>query len=236
MSSEKIEEYLEVLYKLTEASVPAKTTVIAKHLKIAPASVSEMLQKLSHEGYIEYSPYHGATLTKDGFRYARRIVRKHRLLECFLFNILKVRKSKVHEQACKMEHALLDDAENALCRLLKYPDVCPDDRKSIPVCDLPVSSCVECVKKGAVVLKCVKLRRTDLTPITSLKNGQKGKIVFIRGDKPVVQRLTDMGLTPGTMIEVIKSAPFQGPVKIMVRSSKVAVSRSIALKIFVSTA
>jgi DtxR family Mn-dependent transcriptional regulator len=79
-----------------------------------------MLKKLAQEKYINYSPYHGSTLTDKGTREAKKITRKHRLLETFLSDVLHIGKDKVHSQACELEHALSDEAEESLCRLLKH--------------------------------------------------------------------------------------------------------------------
>jgi|YelNatPaOPRAMG01_1025707.scaffolds.fasta_scaffold11511_5 Fe2+ transport system protein FeoA len=72
----------------------------------------------------------------------------------------------------------------------------------------------------------------NLLPLTNLQEGEKGIISFIRGGRKVIQRLTDMGLTPGTEITVTRHAPF-GPIGISVRGSELAIGRSIAMKIFV---
>ncbi len=67
------EEYLELLYELYESNQPLKTQIIADNLKVAPATVTEMLQKLEQEKYIKYKKYYGATLTEQGYRSGRRI-------------------------------------------------------------------------------------------------------------------------------------------------------------------
>jgi DtxR family Mn-dependent transcriptional regulator len=133
--SENAEEYLEVIYKLSLEERPVKTTKISKMLNIAPASVSQMIKRLETLGYIDYSPYKGVTLTEEGYAIASKITRKHRLLERFLYDVLHIKKERVHDQACEMEHSLSDDAERALCQLLEQPDECPDDEELIPVCD-----------------------------------------------------------------------------------------------------
>ena len=69
--------------------------------------------------------------------------------------------------------------------------------------------------------------------ILDLKDGQSGKISFIRGGHNVLQRLLDMGLTPSTKITLMKAAPFEGPIQISVRGSKLALGRGIASKVFV---
>ncbi|MCJ7714001.1 ferrous iron transport protein A, partial [Candidatus Bathyarchaeota archaeon] len=75
--------------------------------------------------------------------------------------------------------------------------------------------------------------KQNLISINKLKDGQFGKISFIRGGHKVLQRLLDMGLTPGTRISVLRVAPLGGPVVLAVRSSKLAIGKGIAKKVFV---
>jgi DtxR family transcriptional regulator, Mn-dependent transcriptional regulator len=233
MEQKSTQDYLKAVYGLRKNGDLVSNTQISQKLDVAPASVTEMLKKLSEEGYIKYSPYHGSTLTEKGLKEAQKITRKHRLLETFLTDILHIGKDKVHVQACAMEHALSDEAEESLCRFLKHPDTCSDDGKTIPACDLPFSSCEECIKLHALGLEEVGKRHKNLTPIQELKGGKYGKIGFIRGEHKVLQRLLDMGLTPGTKIRVVKVAPMDGPVEVLVRGSKLAIGRDIARNVFV---
>lgn len=230
-----VEEYMEALYTLTQDGKRASTTEISHRLNITPASVTEMLKKLAEKGYIEYSPYQGATLTPDGFKFAEKMARKHRLLERFLYDFLKLGKDKVHEQACEMEHVLNDETERAFCNALKQPAKCPDDDKIIPPCDFKFSTCDECQKWHGKDLSEVEKRDNYLTPMASLKERQGGTIAFIRGDNKVLRRLLDVGLTPGTRIDVTRVAPLKGPVEIAVRGSRLALGEEIAANVFVDT-
>jgi DtxR family Mn-dependent transcriptional regulator len=138
MVAEITEQYLKIIFKLTEDGGSAKTTDIASAMDIAPASVTEMLHKLADHGFIKHTAYKGAVLTPKGRRIAKKIARKHRLLERFLSDIVGVKGASGHEQACKMEHALSDEAEHNLCKILNHPEECPHGRK-IPKCDRPIS-------------------------------------------------------------------------------------------------
>ena len=122
--SENIEEYLEVLYKFGGKNTFVSTTTLSHELGIAPGSVTQMLKKLEDLGYIEYTPYKGASLTTEGIKIAQKITRKHRILEKFLKEILKIKDENIHEQACEMEHSLSDEAERAICHMLEHPDTC----------------------------------------------------------------------------------------------------------------
>lgn len=233
MTRRSVEDYLKAIYDLSQNGKPVSTNEISRTLKVAPASVTEMLKKIAEKGYIVHSPYHGTRLTSTGRRIAEKIVRKHRLLERFLHDVLKIDKVKVHDQACGMEHSLSDDAAESLCRFLRHPDRCPDDGKVIPPCDLQISSCVECLELHSKGLEEVGKHNQNLVSIGNLKQGQCGKISLIRGGYNVRQRLLDMGLTPGTKICAVRVAPLGGSVELSVRSSKVALGKGIASKVFV---
>jgi DtxR family transcriptional regulator, Mn-dependent transcriptional regulator len=233
MEQKSTQDYLKAVYNLARNGDLVSTTEISQKLDVAPASVTEMLKKLSQEGYVNYSPYHGSTLTEKGLQQAQKVTRKHRLLETFLSDVLHIGKDKVHKEACQMEHTLSDEAEESLCRLLKHPDTCSDDGKTIPACDLPFYNCEECIKLHNQGLEEVGKRNTNLISVRDLKGGKFGKISFIRGEHKVLQRLLDMGLTPGTRIKVVKVAPMDGPVELAVRGSKLALGQDIACNVFV---
>lgn len=230
--SANIEEYLETIYKISQKESSIKTSKISKDLGITQASVSEMLKKLDKMDYVEYSQYKGVKLTDKGLKAAQKVTRKHRLLERFLRDILKLKDSFLHDQACEMEHSLSDEAERAMCQVLEHPDKCPGD-SVIPACDLKFTSCDECMQRKEEEVNEVGKRNENLIPIMELKDHQKGKVSFIRGDYKVIRRLLDMGITIGAFISVIKIAPLNGPVEVAIRGSKLAIGRDIACNVFV---
>jgi len=230
--SENIEEYLETIYRLSHNGERVKTTKISKTLEIAPGSVTQMLKKLDKMGYVDYSLYQGVKLTEKGIKTAKSITRKHRLLERFLHDILKLKNNLLHDQACEMEHSLSDEAERALCQVLDHPDKCPDDC-IIPACDLPFTSCEECISRREEEVDELGKRSENLVSIMELKSHQQGKVSFIRGDYKIIRRLLDMGITIGAIIKVIKVAPLSGPVEVAIRGSNLVLGRNIACNVFV---
>jgi DtxR family Mn-dependent transcriptional regulator len=228
MSTSNTEEYLETLYSFEEEDRPASTVEIAKRLGFAAPSVTEMLKRLAEQGYIRYEPYRDVSLTEKGRRIAKKITRKHRILERFLHDILNIRGSKAHRQACDMEHALSDAAENGLCKILQSPDKCPDG-KPIPICDRDQESCVTCEPTNEIP----KSRRESLQPLCSIHPGHRATVRFIRGGKVAVKRLRDLGVTNGTDVELKSCAPLGGPVEVLVRGSSMAIGHNLATRIFV---
>lgn len=234
MPKEHVEEYLEAIYDIAGKDNLAKTSEIATLLHNAPASVTEVFQRMAKQDLVRYEPHKGASLTTKGLKIALRIKRKHRLLELFLLRALHLPRDKIHDQACKMEHVLNDDTETAICRALGGPTTCPHG-STIPPCNLDVTSCVECLKKNTEAMQNLEKRSQSIFPLTQLQREQKATIAFIRGGKHVIQRLCDLGLTPGTSIYLKRSAPLKGPLEICVRSTNVVIGRGIAEKIFVET-
>lgn len=229
--SENVEEYLETIYKKSLTDNMAKTTEISKDLGIAPGSVTQMLKKLEEEGYVDYYQYKGVKLTDKGYKIARSIVRKHRLLESFLYNTLGIDMEDLHEQACAMEHSLSDEAERKLCQLLEYPDQCPDDHNIIPICDLDISTCYECSKIHSI--GDIPKRLENLIAVGNMKPKEKGKIKFIRGDNEKLKELLDMGITLETEITLINSTPLNGPVKVLVEDEEVMLDKELSYNLFV---
>jgi len=125
--SENVEMYLKTIFLLTKGSEhPAKTGAISETLDLAPSSVTEMVEKLRKDGLLKHVAYKGAVLTKAGDQYARRILRKHCILERFLVNMLDVPDGKFHDEACRWEHVVSDETAARLRRLVDQPSTCPD--------------------------------------------------------------------------------------------------------------
>ena len=125
--SENVEMYLKTIFLITKGNErPAKNGDISRALGVSPPSVTEMLEKLRKDGQLRHVPYKGSTLTKAGEQYARRILRKHCILERFLVKVLDVPDGKFHDEACKMEHVISDDTAARLRRLVDQPSTCPD--------------------------------------------------------------------------------------------------------------
>ena len=192
--SENIEEYLEVLYRNGSNGEQVSTTKLSKDLGIAPGSVTQMLKKLENLGYIEYTPYKGAVLTNEGMKIAQKITRKHRILEKFLMDILKIKEENVHEQACEMEHTLSDEAERALCTMLHNPDLCPEEN-IIPACDFDFDSCKQCYSQKD--FDQVINRKFNLLSLSELTSDAEGTISFIRGNDKLLDDISALNIKVG---------------------------------------
>ncbi len=104
--TEQMQEYLETIYRMEEDGAPARTGEIAKHLHVAPPSVTDMLQRLEKSGFVTYEPYKGVELTPRGRAIGRRQLEKHRVMQAFLQEFCGMSHRDAHQAACDMEHTM----------------------------------------------------------------------------------------------------------------------------------
>ncbi len=116
---ERVEEYLEAIYDIQEVEKRvAKTSDLAKKLKIRPSSVTEMLVKLSNKGYIEYQPYYGATLTTKGEEITKKIKKYYRIFTIFFRDFLGIEEQEAKKLSCELEHHVNDEIVEKVCELI----------------------------------------------------------------------------------------------------------------------
>lgn len=118
MKKKTMEEYIEVISSLQNENEYARTTDIANEMNIKPSSVTEMLQKLDNNGFIEYHLYKGARLTKKGEKIAGKLEMKHHAIEEFLL-MLGVDEKNAREDACEIEHHVSDETIERLIQFIE---------------------------------------------------------------------------------------------------------------------
>jgi DtxR family Mn-dependent transcriptional regulator len=118
------EEYCECLYELDEDQIELIQARIADRLNVSRASVSEMIKRMQAEGLVDLTGPRIA-LTEKGKTLAEGVVRKHRLAECFLIDVLGLPWATAHHEACKWEHVITDEVAVALAKMLGHPTACP---------------------------------------------------------------------------------------------------------------
>ena len=207
----RIEEYLESIYKLQQPEQPVTTSRLAEHLKLSPPSVSEMVKKLTVKGLVSHTGK-GVCLTEKGNTLAKKVVRRHRLSERLLTDILGYGWDEVHEEACKLEHAISPEMEARIEESLGNPKTCPH---GYPIPD----------KDGVI-------EKENLRPLSELKASDKATIVSVFEEDPkMLQYLASLGMLPRVSISVEEVAPFGGPLIVCVSGSRYALGREVASKI-----
>ena len=125
------EDYLRGLYILEEEKGEIKSIDLAHYLNVTKPSVSEMVKELNREGLIYHKKYSTLNFTPNGRKIAKKLTSKHRLIELFLKNILKINSRKIHEEAHRLEHAFSNEAISKLRKFLGNPKKDPHG-KPIP--------------------------------------------------------------------------------------------------------
>jgi len=132
--SQNQEDYLKTIYYIKEkANNNIKSVEIAKRLSVSKAAVSKMIRRLNDQNLIKISPYSTVSLTQKGERKAKILIRKHRLIEVFLVNVLKINKKKIHEEAHKLEHSFSDETIKKLDAFLGAPKFSPEGRPILKI-------------------------------------------------------------------------------------------------------
>lgn len=127
------DDYLELIYTLSEedSKKSVRTKELSERLGVYPSTVTEMIQKLAERGLVIWISYGGVRLTEEGKRYARDILKRHRILECFFFQYLGLDPSQVQSEVCGIEHHLSGEVVDRLYEKLGRPKLCPHG-KPIP--------------------------------------------------------------------------------------------------------
>jgi len=120
-----VEQYLETILELEEAGIVPMRARIVERLGVSAPAVSETVKRLEREGYLTLDGDRVLHLTDTGRAYATSMLRKHRLAEVLLVDVLKVPWPQVHEEACRLEHAISESLEQHLVKLLGDPGCCP---------------------------------------------------------------------------------------------------------------
>ncbi len=183
--TESEEMYLVTLARLKETGVdgPVPLSQLAAELEVLPVSANQMVRKLEEAGLVEYTPYRGADLTQEGARRAYQVLRHRRLWEVFLIDHLKIDPEMANEAACRMEHAVPDQAAERLADFLGKPSVTPAG-KPIPAASsvgLPVPD----------------------RSLSSLKVDETAQVSRVVADRPTRSFLQMEGIIPGVEVKVL---------------------------------
>ena len=214
MASEQIEDYLKNIYKIESSDGNVTTTALSRRLGIAPASVTEMIKKLADEGIVTHTPYRGVLLTKEGRRRALQIIRRHRLWEAFLVEILKFDWHEIDEEADRLEHLTSAKLEQHIDELLGHPRTDPHG-DAIPS------------REGQL---------SDIQKV-SLNDAEEGTTVVVRrvsDANPEILRLASrLGIALNRRIKVKERIPFDGTLRVSVGRKDRFISPKLAQNIFV---
>jgi DtxR family transcriptional regulator, Mn-dependent transcriptional regulator len=215
--SAPVEDYLKVIYEIESAGAAAGTNEIAQVLGIAAASVSGMVRRLADQGLIAHERYRGVRLTEAGRRAALRTIRRHRIIESYLAGALGYPWDRVHDEAERLEHACSDELIDRMAAAIGEPSTDPHGH--------PIPT-----REGMLVER-------QVVPLGEVPAGAQVRVERVSdkdGDR--LRYLAELGVTPGTILELIRREPFDGPLTLRVGSAERSIGPALANQVLVSLA
>jgi DtxR family Mn-dependent transcriptional regulator len=215
-----VEEYLETIFALEEEGIPVIQARLAERLGKAAPSVSEMLDRLESDDLIERSARQ-ISMTPAGAAVARGVVRKHRLAERLLVDIIGLDWDKAHVEAGRWEHVISDDVEARLVVLLGNPTTCPHGNP------IPGAERLDGVARpGRAQRSLAEAQPGDRIRLERVTES-------VEHDSASLSYLGDHGLTPGTTAVIRARAP-DGTLTLAVGDATVALGPAICERMFVA--
>lgn len=200
------ENYLKAIFHLEKKSKKGvSTNAIAEEMETKASSVTDMLKKLSEKRVLQYKPYQGASLTKEGRDYAIKVIRKHRLWECFLVEKLNFNWDEVHVVAEQLEHIKSDKLIRELDKFLEFPKT---DPHGDPIPD----------QDGNIFV-------VEKILLSSMKKNDKGICVGVNDSSSAFLKYLDKNeIALGKTIEVIGKEEFDDSMTILINDKKLTIS------------
>jgi DtxR family Mn-dependent transcriptional regulator len=213
--SAAMREYLAEIYRLQEDAPTVSTTSLADRLNVSPPAIPRMLKRLQSVGYVKHVPYQGVELTELGREEALREIRRHRILEVFLVNVMGFTWDETHEHADDLSAGLNDRLTERMAEMTGQPTRCPHGE---PIPDL----------EGRLPVV------TDVC-IVNLGVGHRGAVSRVRTHEPEKLRyFASLGLVPGVAVEIMGRAPFNGPMRLRVGREDVVIGYELMKSLWVT--
>jgi len=210
------EDYLSVIYKSADSNGEIKANQIAEKLNVSGAAVTDMLRKLSKEGFVDYKRYKGIKLTHSGEEYARNMVRRHRIWEVFLHQIVGLPWDKVHGEAENLEHSSSDELIDRLDKMLDFPEF---DPHGDPIPD----------RNGKMP------NSNSGVPLSTIEPGNIVRVNRVPDfDSSFLQYISKIGIELNKEITVLDTLEFDHSVSIRVDKKETNISSKVAANIFVT--
>lgn len=214
--SASTEDYLEAIYDLAGSGRPVIGARLARHMKVSPPTVTEALQRMTRAGYLRVGSGKEIVLTKRGKVLAEIMARRHRLLECWLTDILGLDWTEAHEEAHRLEHALSPRVEDRLATLLGMPSTCPHGN---PIPGMPGRAA------------------TRPFPLDQALEGTTVAVERIteeaEADRKLLEHLWRNGVRPGTPLTIQEVAPWAGTITTVSEGRTIVLGLAAAGKIWV---
>src|SRR5438270_8755263 len=227
--SATVEEYLETIYNMSAEDEVVIGARLAEKFHVSAPTVTEMLKRLVRDGYIEMDIKRQVTLTEEGNRAAEAVLRRHRLTERFLVDMLGMQWHQVHEEACRLEHFISGAVEARVVASLNHPTTCPHGN--------PIPGLVPDARNYLKDHRAVRLSAVTVGQVVTILCISE----VVEDVEALILYLHEKGLTPGTQLTVLAEDGGSGggneqdeSFKVQVDGCEVCISRASSAKIWVT--
>ncbi|MEM9416629.1 MAG: metal-dependent transcriptional regulator [Planctomycetota bacterium] len=215
------QNYLKAVYQLQQRQDgrgPVPMGQLAQAIGITPGTATTMVKRFADDGLLDYTPRKGVRLTPRGRKLALAVLRRHRIIETFLVQVLGLDWAEVHEEAEVLEHAVSEKVLDKLDAYLGHPTA---DPHGSPIPPAPGSG---------------PMRTIEMRPLTSCESGQSVTVGRLLDTLPRFLQFAERnGLTPGTRLTVIDNDPAADAVTVKVgRSAPTTLGSAAAGKVLVT--
>jgi DtxR family Mn-dependent transcriptional regulator len=209
-----VQDYLKAIYALEASGGRVTTSALAKRMSVSAPSATAMAKRLAELGLVERAPYYGLALTEKGRRGALEVLRHHRLLERYLVDTLGLSLDEVHDEADRLEHVLSEDLEARIDEALGFPT---HDPHGDPIPD-----------------RQLRIVHRTHGSLLDLEPGANATVMRVPDRDPELLRyLATLAIVPGESVELIRLAPFGGPVTVRTANGEHSIGRELASAIVV---
>jgi DtxR family Mn-dependent transcriptional regulator len=223
--SATVEEYLETIYNMSMEDEVVIGARLAEKFRVAAPTVTEMLKRLTRDGFVEMDAKRHITLTEAGNQAAEAVLRRHRLTERFLVDMLGMQWHQVHEEACRLEHFISGAVEARVVTSLNQPTTCPHGN--------PIPGLVPDARNY--------LKDHQAVRLSTIAAGEQATILCIsevvEDEEGLIQYLQEKGLMPEMRLTMLDQEGIREPhesVKLLVGEREVAINKVSASKIWVT--
>ncbi|HHU6750364.1 TPA: metal-dependent transcriptional regulator [Staphylococcus pseudintermedius] len=211
MLTEEKEDYLKAILSHDGINTYVSNKTLSRFLNIKPPSVSEMVGRLEKEGYVVTKPYKGVKLSELGLSYTLDVIKRHRLIELFLIEVLNYTWEEVHVEAEVLEHRVSKLFVERLDELLKYPKTCPH---------------------GGVIPRDNHFEEMYKIPILSFEEGDVVTIRRVRDRSELLVFLSSKALSIGDTVTVMAKDDINRLLELENKGEKIVLSYQNAEVIF----
>jgi len=215
MATPAMKRYAAEIYRLQEDHPSVGLSDLSEVADVSVQAATRMVGKMKERGYLEHEPYRGVKLTEEGEKIAMPALRRHRLVEVFLVEVMNFDWNEAHDLSDELELGINDVLEERIDKITGHPTRCPHGE--------PIPS-PEGVMPEVHDLSLVNVEPPQRCRMSRVRTHDPEKLTYIK----------ELGLVPGVTFEILSRAPFEGPLRIRMAREETVLGYDLAATLYVT--